>query len=140
MYSVDLDMDLLLAGRPIVGDSSLNNHRNRVMTEQRRETGRCSAQRENVLCTTAAQMSLFEHVFKHSLRFYHMSLVWTPPCSALLYSVYADAFQSDCLASFSLRVSGCLMTFLGFTSTSLRSLHFTHLPLFFFFYLSHLSL
>lgn len=49
-----------------------------------------------VLCATAIQMSLFEHVSKHSLRFYHMTLVWTPPCSALLYSFYT--FQSDRLA------------------------------------------
>ena len=52
-----------------------------------------------VLFTTATQMSLFEHVFKYSLRFYHMSLFWTPPCSGLLYSDYADASQSDCLVS-----------------------------------------
>lgn len=84
-----------------------------------------------LLCTTATQMSLFEHVSKHGLKFYHMSLVWTPPCSALLSSVYTDAFQSDCLASFSLSVSRSLITFLAFTSTSLRSLHFIHLPLFF---------
>ncbi len=84
-----------------------------------------------LLCTTATQMSLFEHVSKHSLRFYHMSLVRTPPCSTLLYSVYTDAFQSDCLASFSLCMSRSLIRFLAFTSTSLRCLHFIHLPFFF---------
>lgn len=58
-----------------------------------------------VLCTTASLKSLFEHVTKRSLRFYHMARVWTPPCSALLYSVCTDAFQSDCSASFSLCMS-----------------------------------
>lgn len=64
-------------------------------------------------CSERKQMSLFEHFFRHSLRFYHMSLVWTPPCSALLYSVYADAFLV-CLASFFLFMFGFVITFLTF--------------------------
>lgn len=62
-----------------------------------------------------------------------MSLVWTPPCSALLYSVYTDTFQFDCLASFSLCMSRFLITFLAFAPTSLHSVHFIHLLFFFFF-------
>lgn len=80
-----------------------------------------------VLCTAATQMTLFEHVSKHSLRFYHMALVWTPPCSALLYSFYT--FQSDRLASSSVYTSGFFFALLCFTSTSSLSLHSIHLPL-----------
>lgn len=84
-----------------------------------------------VLRTTASQKSLFEHVSKRSLRFYHRAIVWTPPCSALLYSVCADAFQSDCSASFSLCMSVVSLSHYlachAFTSTALLSFHFIHL-------------
>lgn len=56
-------------------------------------------------------MSLFRHVSKHSLRFYHMTLVWTPPCSTLLYSVCTDVFKSVCMASFSFLLSHYLCIF-----------------------------
>lgn len=70
-------------------------------------------------CTTVTLMSLFEHVSKHSLRFYHMARVWAPPCSALLNSVNTDAFQSDCLASF---LSVCVSHYISGLSFHLTAL------------------
>lgn len=65
----------------------------------------------SVLCTTTAQMSLFGYVSKHSLRFYHMTLVRTPPCHALLYSVYTDAFGLTAWLPFLSGVSCSLIPF-----------------------------
>lgn len=83
-----------------------------------------------VLFTTATQMSLFEHVFKYSLRFYHMSLVWTPPCPGLLYSVYTDVFSLTAWFPLYVLLSCCISCFyFHLTGLSSASSFFTPLRL-----------
>lgn len=86
------------------------------------------SERKWALCclTTATLMSLFECVSKHSMRFYHMPLFWTPPCSALLYSVCTASFQSDSL-SLSLHPSFFFLFFFLIKSFFLTLTSLSHL-------------
>lgn len=85
------------------------HHTNKLMTEHWK-----AGYRRVLFCVREPLARGFEHVSKHSLRFYHMPLVWTPPWShsfilstRILFSLTAWLPPLDiCLAR---------LTFLGFT-------------------------